>query len=186
MKFTKKKVTALIMAICILLTTVITVRHTGIKSEASSTSTIKEYQRYLNNNYGANLKVDGYYGCQSAKATVVALQKIYNKVYGAGLDVDGYCGPKTQAAMDKYVVKKGTNNELVKFFQKTYNCLYIGGLEVDGKFGNATEKAIKKMYENETTVLVGCSYEGINGEVLMCMLWCRVCGSFYECKASGI
>jgi hypothetical protein len=46
---------------------------------------------------------------QAEKENVLRYQKMLNDKYGAGLSVDGAWGPKTQAAYEKFVLKKGAS-----------------------------------------------------------------------------
>lgn len=96
---------------------------------------VKRLQTYLNNTYGAKLKVDGYVGPATYAAvknkaigkkyiTKGTLVKLLQEALG-GLDIDGSCGPATQARIKEY--------------QKDNK------LTVDGSFGPASWKKLFNM-----------------------------------------
>lgn len=96
---------------------------------------VKRLQTYLNKNYNAKLRVDGYVGPATYAAvknkaigkkyiTKGTLVKLLQEALG-GLDIDGSCGPATQARIKEY--------------QKDNK------LTVDGSFGPASWKKLFNM-----------------------------------------
>ena len=58
---------------------------------------------------------------RSKKEVVKALQTALNKDYNAGLSVDGSYGPKSEAAVKKFNIKKGSKSNSVKWIQAVCN-----------------------------------------------------------------
>ena len=96
---------------------------------------VKRLQTYLNNTYGAKLRVDGYVGPATYAAvknkaigkkyiTKGTLVKLLQEALG-GLDIDGSCGPATQSRIKEYQKEKK--------------------LTVDGSFGPACWKKLFNM-----------------------------------------
>ena len=119
----------------------IEVKPNNKKTSQGVSSTTKDIQKFLNEEYKAKLSVDGYDGPKTRKALVKALQTELNKQFGAGLSVDGIWGPKTAAAI--VTVKEGAKGNLTYILQAA---LYLDGYDtagVDGIFGQGTSKAVK-------------------------------------------
>lgn len=114
-----------------------------VQKEEESTCTVEEFQEWLNENYGAGLKVDGKYGPKTEAAAVMAWQQAANNLLKAGLKVDGEFGPKSKAAAAKATVKRGTRGEFV-FILEGVLCakgFYAG--ELDGIAGSILVAGIK-------------------------------------------
>ena len=159
------------------------------KAKAESYPAVKRYQKYLNENYGANLKVDGIFGCKTASAAVKVIQKLYNQVYKTGLAEDGKWGPKTEAAVNRHPIRKGARNKVVKFWQFTYNYVYhpSNKISVDGIFGSETVNALKDMTDTpEQFRDYNPRPTHIYATTWTYMLEFCSCGQFYICPISGI
>lgn len=106
---------------------------------------IRDIQEWLNNEYGAGLKVDGYYGPKTHKALVKALQHELNIQYGAGLAEDGIFGPRTKAKCPN--VRKGARGNITKLIQAMLYCQGYNTNGVDGifrKWNRISSKTIPK------------------------------------------
>ena len=77
------------------------------------------------------------------KYIVRYLQQVLNYDYDCGLAVDSLYGPKTQSAVKKHPLKKGSVGHHVEWLQKALNNRVKAGLAVDGSFGPATYAALK-------------------------------------------
>ena len=104
---------------------------------------IKEFQTWINANYGGTLDVDGSFGKLTRAAATRALQTYLNKTYNAGLAVDGSCGPLTKAAIDGREVRKGSKGDLVYILQGLLYCRSYDPNGLDGDFGSGTDKAVR-------------------------------------------
>ena len=104
---------------------------------------MEEFQEWLNENYGAGLKVDGKYGPKTEAAAVKAWQQAANDILAAGLATDGDFGPKSKATAAKAEVKRGTRGEFV-FILEGVLCAkgYYAG-ELDGISGSILVAGIK-------------------------------------------
>lgn len=86
----------------------------------------------------------------TAKEKVIkGLQKALNKDYDCGLEVDGSYGPKTEKALARHNIRKGSNRNSVKWLQTQLNAKGFtdakgNKLDVDGDFGDKTAAALKK------------------------------------------
>lgn len=96
--------------------------------------TVKAVQAWLNENYSAGLRPDGFYGSLTKAAIVKALQK------ALGVAADGIYGPQTNAAVK--VLHKGSKGAAVAVLQAFLVCLGYKMAYVDGDFGNGTEQAL--------------------------------------------
>lgn len=125
--------------------------------EKKYTEIVKQFQDWLNDNYGKYFKndsiikgllaLDGSCGAKTKRAATYAMQVELNKL-GAKLVVDGGCGPKTQSAMSKYMIKK-VNREKNRVLI-VQGLLYGAGFDCngwDGSFNNGAEKATKSYQE---------------------------------------
>ena len=114
-----------------------------VQTEKETTCTVEEFQEWLNENYGAGLKVDGKYGPKTEAAAVKAWQQAANDILAAGLATDGDFGPKSKAAAAKAEVKRGTRGEFV-FILEGVLCAkgYYAG-ELDGISGSILVAGIK-------------------------------------------
>lgn len=96
----------------------------------------------------------------SGRAEVEALQNAlnldgYRDAAGRPLVVDGKMGPRTQEAIRKVVLKRGSDGVTVDWVQKRINEIIATGLDDDGKFGPATEAAVKDQQERAGLVVDG-------------------------------
>ena len=90
---------------------------------------------------------------RSKKEVVKALQTALNKDYGCGLSVDGDYGDKSQAALKKFNIKKGSKSNSVKWIQAVCNELGFRDnegkkLSVDGDWGVRTDQSVVKMQKS--------------------------------------
>ena len=102
---------------------------------------MQEVQSWLNENFNAELDVDGIYGRLTNAALVRALQTILNTDFGANLDVDGIFGRMTKKSIVS--LERGSHGDYVRVLQgfligRGYD---TGGF--DGDFGGRTESAVK-------------------------------------------
>jgi peptidoglycan hydrolase-like protein with peptidoglycan-binding domain len=107
--------------------------------------TIRRIQSFLNNNYGANLKVDGIFGPLTKSAMIKAWQTELNNQFDRELEVDGIFGAKTKLATVS--IGKGARGNLTYLLQ---GILYARGysLSLDSIYGIRTENAVKS-YQND-------------------------------------
>ena len=107
----------------------------------SDADRIREVQRWLNDNFGAELDVDGEYGPLTNAALVRALQTVLNRDFGAQLAVDGIFGRQTKKSIVN--LERGAYGDYVRVLQGFLICRGhdTGGL--DGDFGGRTESAVK-------------------------------------------
>ena len=189
----KKLMRNLLIVICIvtfLITSVSSLLAFGNeKAKAAYNLDTAIFQKELNDNYGAKLKVDGIFGCKTASAAVKAIQKLYNEVYKTNLVVDGKWGPKTEAAVNRHPIRKGARNKVVKFWQFTYNYVYhpSNKISVDGIFGSETVNALKDMTDTpEQFRDYNPRPTHIYATTWTYMLEFCSCGQFYICPISGI
>lgn len=121
-------------------------------------SSVKSVQSWLNNNYNADLDVDGIYGPKTKTALVKALQMELNRQFGAGLAVDGIYGNMTASAVVNLYV--GAQGNITKTLQGFLICNGYDTNGFDGIFGTGTMKAVKSFQSAH-----GASADGIVGPV---------------------
>ena len=85
----------------------------------------------------------------SVTSVIKSLQKALNKDYGCSLAVDGFYGPKTEKALARNNIRKGSKRNSVKWLQNQLNAKGFtdakgNKLDVDGDFGDKTAAALKK------------------------------------------
>ena len=85
---------------------------------------------------------------QSGRPEVKALQNAlnmdgYRDDDGKPLEEDGKVGPKTKAAVQKVVLRRGSSGVTVDWAQKRLNELSGAGLVEDGEYGPATENVVR-------------------------------------------
>ena len=85
----------------------------------------------------------------SVTSVIKSLQNALNKDYGCKLAVDGFYGPKTEKALARHNIRKGSNRNSVKWLQTKLNAKGFtdakgNKLDVDGDFGAKTAAALKK------------------------------------------
>ena len=85
----------------------------------------------------------------SVTSVIKSLQNALNKDYGCKLAVDGFYGPKTEKALARNNIRKGSKRNSVKWLQNQLNAKGFtdakgNKLDVDGDFGNKTATALKK------------------------------------------
>ena len=107
---------------------------------------------------------------RSKKEVVKALQTALNKDYGCGLSVDGDYGAKSEAAVKKNNIKKGSKSNSVKWIQTVCNELGYKDsdgkkLSVDGDWGSRTTFAVKSLQKR-----LGVSQDAIVGTGTMSKL----------------
>lgn len=130
-------------------------------SNNSNTVTVGEFQKWLNKNFGKQIRkckscgnkllvVDNEYGPKTKAAAVVAYQVTCNKKFEADLVVDGAFGRKSKAFGNRALVKKGKRGKFVYIVQGVLcaNGCYPG--EFDGIAGSILQAGIK-------------NYQGMNG-----------------------
>ena len=123
----------------------------------SGNERIKGIQRTLNNRYGTNLVVDGYYGPKTKKAFILGLQKELNKQFNAHLVTDGIWGPKTKNACR--IVKRYAEGNITWLIQAHLYTPYGYELSIDSRYGDNTYRAVKKFQESK-----GLLADGICGK----------------------
>lgn len=101
---------------------------------------VAQFQEWLNETYGAGLKVDGYDGPKTSKASVKALQHELNVQFGKGLAEDGIWGPKTNAACVN--VREGAEGNITRILQGRLICKGYGKGGFDGCFGASTAQDV--------------------------------------------
>lgn len=115
-----------------------------------------QFQRWLNEGYGAGLDVDGLWGPKTKAGAIRALQTELNAQFGAGLSVDGLWGPKTKAACVN--VRQGARGNLTRIIQGTLYCLGYNPQGFDGIFGSGCAAAVRAFQTAR-----GLSADGIVG-----------------------
>lgn len=105
---------------------------------------VRQYQTWLNAQYGYDLVVDGIYGWDTNLKGVMALQTEYNNQWGAGLTVDGIFGPATKNASP--VLTLGVSGNITKNVQYMLEIkgFSVGGYGIDGIYGQDTYNAVKR------------------------------------------
>ena len=102
---------------------------------------VQEVQRWLNDNFGAELDIDGIYGRLTNAALVRALQTTLNREYGAQLAVDGIFGRQTKKSIVN--LERGAYGDYVRVLQGFLICHGYDTGGFDGDFGGRTESAVK-------------------------------------------
>lgn len=116
---------------------------TGTSSGSSYKSSVKDFQKWLNNNFGAGLAEDNSFGNLTKRAAVRAWQKTANSKFGAGLAVDGAFGAKSKAYGNKACVKKGSKGTFVYIAQGMLRAKGYYTDTLDGDAGSNTDAAIR-------------------------------------------
>ena len=106
----------------------------------SDADRIREVQRWLNDNFGAELDVDGEYGPLTNAALVRALQTILNREYGAQLAVDGVFGRQTRKSIVN--LERGAYGDYVRVLQGFLICRGHDTGGFDGDFGYMTKSSV--------------------------------------------
>lgn len=106
-------------------------------------SSVKDFQKWLNNNFNAGLAEDNSFGNLTKKAAVKAWQKTANNSFGAGLSVDGAFGAKSKAYGNKACVKKGKKGTFVYIAQGMLRVKGYYKDTLDGDAGSNTDAAIR-------------------------------------------
>ena len=102
---------------------------------------VQEVQRWLNDNFGAELDIDGIYGRLTNAALVRALQTTLNREYGAQLAVDGIFGRQTKKSIVN--LERGAYGDYVRVLQGFLICRGHDTGGFDGDFGGRTEESVK-------------------------------------------
>ena len=109
--------------------------------EPTEETNVQEVQRWLNDNFGAELDVDGGYGPLTNAALVRALQTVLNREYGAQLAVDGIFGRMTKKSIVN--LERGSRGDYVRVLQGVLICHGYDTGGFDGDFGGRTESAVR-------------------------------------------
>ena len=115
-----------------------------------------QFQRWLNEGYGAGLDVDGLWGPKTKAGAVRALQTELNAQFGTGLSVDGIWGPRTKAACVN--VRQGAKGNLTRIIQGRLYCMGYDPQGFDGIFGSGCAAAVRAFQTAR-----GLSADGIVG-----------------------
>lgn len=110
------------------------------KGDVGGNAMIAKFQEWLNETYGAGLKVDGYDGPNTRKASVRALQHELNVQFGKGLAEDGIWGKKTCNACVN--VRKGAKGNITRILQGRLICKGYGKGGFDSDFGSSTAQDV--------------------------------------------
>lgn len=129
----------------------------------SDADRIREVQRWLNDNFGAELDVDGEYGPLTNAALVRALQTVLNREYGAQLAVDGIFGRQTRKSIVN--LERGAYGDYVRVLQGFLICHGFDTGGFDGDFGGRTESAVKTFQ-----IVRGLYVDGIAGKATFAAL----------------
>lgn len=102
--------------------------------------TIRQIQNFLNETYGAGLKVDGIFGRNTRSALIRGLQTELNRQFGRNIAVDGVFGPQTESAT--VTVNRGARGNITYILQ---SMLYARGYYTfpDGIFGSRTANSVR-------------------------------------------
>ncbi|MFI3171114.1 MAG: peptidoglycan-binding domain-containing protein [Eubacteriales bacterium] len=129
-------------------------------SSSSSSSTaseskmsVKEFQAWLNTNYGDEIKAcekcgeakldeDNDFGSKTLAGAVVAYQVECNAQFNAGLAEDGAFGSLSKEYGNKALVEKGDTGAFVYIVQGLLHCKGFYDDELDGKAGSITSTGI--------------------------------------------
>ncbi len=118
---------------------------TKTTTNKKGTASIKEVQKWINDEFGTNCTVDGVFGKQTKSAIVGGLQSYLNKKYNAKLRVDGVFGKVTKSKVKN--ASKGDKGKYVKVLQSMLICKGYNTGGLDGDFGAKTLKAVNKAQE---------------------------------------
>ena len=134
-----------------------TIVSTKKRAKKRGKASIKEVQKWLNEEFGTSCTVDGIYGKQTKSAIVGGLQSYLNNKYNAKLRVDGVFGKITKSKIRN--VKKGNKGRYVKVLQSILVCKGYDTGGLDGDFGVKTDKAVRE-YQKKYSLTV----DGIAGK----------------------
>ena len=124
--------------------------------EPTEETNVQEVQRWLNENFNAELDVDGIYGRLTNAALVRALQTVLNRDFSANLDVDGVFGKQTKKSIVN--LERGAYGDYVRVLQGFLICHGYDTGGFDGDFGARTESAVKTFQS-----VRGLYVDGISG-----------------------
>lgn len=101
---------------------------------------------YLGEDY--HIEVDGIVGPDTRRTAKRVLQKAMNDDYGAELELDGVIGRLSRDAGKGHYIKKGEVQYMVTCAEilSLLNCKNPNGVEYPGKFGNGLEAALGTNY----------------------------------------
>lgn len=111
---------------------------------------IKKIQKWLNETYKSNIKVNGKADNNTKEALIKAWKKQCNNVWGADFAVDkngnvisGSFGPKSYEFSKKVIRKKGDSGKMIKFVQAL--CYFHGYNKnsFSGNYGDGTVEDVK-------------------------------------------
>ena len=100
---------------------------------------VKGVQKWLNDEYGANLDVDGEYGPLTKKALVKAWQ-----TEAGELNIDGEYGPKSKERAKSVKICRGSTGAIVTIWQAFLVCIGYKPNGIDGDFGSGCYNATKR------------------------------------------
>lgn len=110
------------------------------KGDVGGNAMIAQYQKWLNETYGAGLKEDGYDGPKTLKASIRAYQHELNVQFGKGLKEDGIWGKNTYAGSVN--VREGAEGNITRILQGRLICKGYGKGGFDGDFGESTAQDV--------------------------------------------
>ncbi|MDL2300867.1 glycoside hydrolase family protein [Lachnospiraceae bacterium OttesenSCG-928-D06] len=124
----------------------------------SSDYVIQKFQKWLNEKYGSQLIVDGYYGRLTKEAAIKSYQKIL------GVKADGVFGEKSRNAVVSFGL--GEKGNTVYLMQGMLYCQGIHLNGVDGIWGMGTTRAVKDFQLSN-----GLVADGVAGKATMYALY---------------
>ncbi|MDR2932322.1 MAG: peptidoglycan-binding protein [Oscillospiraceae bacterium] len=98
-------------------------------------------QKALNERYGFNLPVNGFYDCTTRTGVVMALQRVLNEQFGTALRADGNLTPETIAAIPSFPPNSPENLVYLLQIMLMLNAYDVG--KIDGIYGPATRSAVQ-------------------------------------------
>lgn len=121
----------------------------------SKICTVREFQKWLNYNFGTALKEDNSYGPKTKKAAVEAWQKTVNKSFGGKLVVDGDFGPLSKNHGNKASVKRGSKGTFVYILEGVLCAKGFYAGELDGICGSICVNGIKEFQKSKGLTVDG-------------------------------
>ncbi|MDD2954584.1 MAG: peptidoglycan-binding protein [Parabacteroides sp.] len=142
---------------------------TGSTVSSNPLTTVAEFQKWLNDNFGeqikacklcgnALLKIDNAYGAKTQAGAVVAFQATANETFGCKLKIDGDFGSKSKAYGNKALVKKGSKGSFVYIVEGVLASLGYYSGEFDGDAGSGVDAGIRAFQSKH-----GLTVDGKNG-----------------------
>jgi peptidoglycan hydrolase-like protein with peptidoglycan-binding domain len=106
-------------------------------------SNVRDFQKWLNDNFSAGLAEDNSFGILTRRAAVKAWQQTANNSFGAGLAVDGAFGTRSKSFGSRACVKKGSRGTFVYIVQGMLRAKGYYKDDLDGEAGSSTDTAIR-------------------------------------------